>query len=399
MRRRNQLAFILFLLIAGGAVVSQFIFKWSKGTLLNPTPDLNITITYSAELKEWLQPAADAFNAQNKKVGDQTVRVGLEAVDDGDAMRDILAGRRKPTAWIPASTIWVNLLNNQWRSTHQADLLLRSGEYAATSLVRTPMVFVMYFDRATAFQQLGKSVDWIDIQAAVTIPGGWGKLGGPDVWGSVKYSQPDPTSSNAGLLAVTLATYTYFTSKGTLAITQTATLDSDKLDDQAYREWVAGLAGSLVDTAPKTATQQMENLLAFGQSTYDVVCIYESLVAQRINSATARFGTTLKVFYPSINIWSDYPFSILVSEESTAEEKDAALLFMRYLYSPQVQQGALNAGFRPANPDVPILNNNDANNPFNKYKDAGLQIDIPRGAIADPPSGEVINRLMTVFQR
>ncbi|HKP54211.1 MAG TPA: substrate-binding domain-containing protein [Chloroflexia bacterium] len=395
--RRNQLAFILFLLIAGGAVVSQFIFKWSKGTLLNPTPDLNITVTYSAELREWLQPAADAFNAQRKKVGDQAVHVELEPVDDGDAMRDILAGRRKPTAWIPASTIWVNLLNNQWRPTHQADLLLRSGEYAATSLVRTPMVFVMYARRAEAFQQGGRKVDWLEIQKAVTNPQGWQGLGGDPLWGPVKYSQPDPSSSNAGLLAVTLATYTYFASTG--AITQTSNLDSAKLDDTAYRQWINGLAGSLVSSAPKTASQQIEDMLQLGESSYDVVCIYESLVAQRINTASTRFGTELKVFYPSMNIWSDYPFSILVSEESTAEDKDGALLLRQYLYSPQVQQGALNAGFRPANPDVPLLNNNDANNPFNKYKDAGLQIDIPRTAITDPPSGEVVNRLMSVFQR
>ena len=61
-----------------------------------------------------------------------------------------------------------------------------------------------------------------------------------------------------------------------------------------------------------------------------------------------------------------------------------------------LQQQALRIGFRPANPDVPLLTN-DADNPFNKYKDAGLTIRIPRTVVADTPSGDVLNRLMTLF--
>ncbi len=399
--RRNRLAFILFLLIAGGAVGSQLMFKWSKGTLLNPTPNVNIVVAYSSELAQWLQPAAEAFNASKPEVRNpqsdvERVHVDLEAVDDGEALRDIAAGKRSPTAWIPASTVWVNLLNKDWRTTHEADLLLRSGEYAATSLVRTPMVFVMDNERAKAFLQMRKQVDWLQIRDAVTDPSGWKGSGGEDFWGNVKYSQPNPKSSNAGLLAVTLATYSYL--RSTKAISQTGILSTDNLDDTGYREWIDGLARSLPDSPPQTAKQQIEDLLLYGTSKEDIVCIYESLVAQKITAASNRFGSDLKVFYPSVNIWSDYPYSILVGESSTAEEKDAALAFMKYLYSTPVQQGALRAGFRPANPDVP-LTSTDPNNPFNKYRDAGLQIDIPRASIADAPSGDVVTRLMSVFAR
>jgi len=142
----------------------------------------------------------------------------------------------------------------------------------------------------------------------------------------------------------------------------------------------------------------MDDVLRFGPSKYDVVSIYESLVAQQIKNAPGRFGSELKVYYPRINIWRDYPFSILVGDTSTAEEKDAALLFEKYLYSPPVQGQALNIGFRPANPDVPLLTS-DPNNPFNLYKGAGLDIKIPRTVIADTPQGDVLNRLMTVFGR
>ena len=390
MRRRNLLIFILFLLVAGGVVVSQLVFRWSRGTLLNPAPTLEISVIYSSELREWLEPAAEEFNRQNRKVGDQPVRVSLEAVDDGEAMRGILSGARKPTAWIPASTIWVNLLNEQWRATHQSDLLLRSGEYGATPLALTPMVFVMYADRAEAFTRSKGSVDWREIQEAVTTQGGWGALAGQEAWGRVKYGQPNPSTSNAGLLAVTLASQAFYS--------KTTTLSIDDLNADPYLDWMEGLESGLVDQPPFTAQQQINELLQFGQSKYDVVCIYESLVVQQIENAQFRFGTDLKVFYPGLNIWSDYPYSILVGEESSAEQKDAGLLFMRYLYSPRVQEGALRAGFRPANPDVPLITN-DQENPFNKYKSAGLLVNIPRTILADIPPGNVLTRLMDVFGR
>jgi ABC-type Fe3+ transport system substrate-binding protein len=388
MRQRNTIVFILFLLAAAGVVASQYMFRWSGGTFLNPAPPLTISVIYSSELRAWLEPATASFNAGRNSVAGQPVLVELEAVDDGDALRDIVAGRRMPTAWIPASTIWVNLLNSRWRTTHQTDLLLRSGEYSATPLVLTPMVFVMYADRADAFVRHYGRVGWKEIQNAVTAPGGWKELGGPEEWGRVKYGQTDPAHSNAGLLAVALAAYAYFDKTGGLTTTD--------LDDEGFQRWIEGLRGGLVADAPPTAAQQMDDMLRYGASRYDVVSIYESLVAQQIKNAPGRFGTSLKVFYPRVNMWSDYPFSILMSDQSSAEQKDAALLFMRYLYSRPVQEQALRAGFRPANPDVPLLTT-DPDNPFNRYKDAGLDITIARTLIADTPSGEVLNRLMSTF--
>lgn len=389
MRSRNVVIFVLFLLIAGGVIASQLIFQWSPGSFVNPKPPLNISVLYSAELKQWLQPAADAFNQQKKKVGEQTVQVTIETLDDGAALREIVSGRRTPTAWIPASGIWVNLLNQQWRANHQSDLLLSSGEYGTTPMVLTPMVFVMFAEKAAAFSN-GRSVDWNEIQQAVTNPEGWKALGGDEDWGRVKYSQTDPSTSNAGLLAVTLATYAYFNKTGGLT--------SNDLNNPDYQNWIDGLASGLVDDTPPTAQQQMEDVLRYGPSKYDIVSIYEGLVIQQLKNAPGRFGTDLKIFYPRLNIWSDYPFSILVGEDSTAEEKDAALLFRNYLYSAPVQKDALNVGFRPANPDVPLLTS-DSGNPFNIYKSAGLEVNIPRTTIADTPSGDILNRLMTLFGR
>lgn len=390
MRRANLIIFVLFLLVAAGVVASQYLFRFSGGSFLNPEPPVNISVLYSSELRRWIEPATQEFNSRSHKVGNRVVQVNIEVLDDGEAMRNILSGARKPTAWIPASTIWVNILNGRWRANHQTDLILRSGEYGTAPLALTPMVFVMYKERADAFTKKYPVVDWKEIEEAVSAPGGWSAIGGDADWGRVKYGQTNPASSNAGLLAVALATYSYYDKTGGLAPAD--------LDNEAYTKWIDGLASGLVADAPPTAEQQMDDMLRYGPSRYDVVSIYESLVAQQIKNAPARFEQDLRVFYPRINIWSDHPFSILVSEESTAEDKDAALLFQKYLYSPPVQQQALKVGFRPANPDVPLLTD-DPENPFNRYKAEGLQLRIPRTVLADTPSGEVLNRLQSAFDR
>jgi ABC-type Fe3+ transport system substrate-binding protein len=390
MRLRNLVIFALFLLIAGGVVASQLFFQWSPGSIVNPRPPLTISVLYSAELSSWLGPSTDSFNALKKKVGERVVQVTIETLDDGSAVREIVSGKRTPTAWIPASTIWVNLLNQQWRANHQSDLLLRSGEYGTTPMALTPMVFVMFADKANVLSKHG-NVDWKEIESAITDPGGWKALGGDEEWGRVKYSQTDPANSNSGLLAVTLAAYSYFNKTG--GLTQA------DLDNPDFQAWMDGLASGLIDDTPPTAQQQMDDVLRYGPSKYDVVSIYESLVAQQIKNAPGRFGTDLKVFYPRVNIWSDYPYSILVGDTSTAEEKDAALLFRNYLYSVPIQEQTLKAGFRPSNPDVPLLTNNDLDNPFNLYKNAGLEVNIPRTTIADTPPGDILNRLMTFLNR
>src|SRR5438105_870484 len=105
MRRTNLIIFVLFLLVAAGVVASQYLFRWSRGSFLNPEPPVSISVLYSSELRRWLEPATNAFNAQNKKVGAQTAHVDIEVMDDGDAMRNILNGARNPIVWIPASTI------------------------------------------------------------------------------------------------------------------------------------------------------------------------------------------------------------------------------------------------------------------------------------------------------
>ena len=72
------------------------------------------------------------------------------------------------------------------------------------------------------------------------------------------------------------------------------------------------------------------------------------------------------------------------------------MLLVDYLMSPALQQRALRHGFRPGNLDVPVITN-ESDNPFNKYKDIGIKLDVPR--IAAPPDGATLQALIQTYQR
>jgi ABC-type sulfate transport system substrate-binding protein len=104
----------------------------------------------------------------------------------------------------------------------------------------------------------------------------------------------------------------------------------------------------------------------------------------------------LRVFYPSVNIWSDHPACLLDAADATPEQRQAAAQLVDHLMSPAVQQRALRRGFRPGNLDVPVVTQ-DSDNPFHRYRDTGIRVDVPR--VAASPDGAVLEALLQTFQR
>lgn len=399
MRGRNAIIFAAFILIAA-AVVGWQVFGGSKpGGLISTADTVPITMLYTSDEADWLNKVTPAFNDKKVKLpSGSIVAVQLQPYEDNAALTAIANHTITPTIWSPASTLWINQMNSQWLAQgNTGDLLLRSGQYAAAPLVLSPIVFVMWEERATPFIEKYGSVDWNTIQQAVSTPGGWATIC-KDVkqttcdpaWGNVKYGQTNPNVSNSGLAALTLASYSFLSKPGQPKL---ADMTADDLKVPGYAAWVKGLGQGIYQLSIDSR-QQIIDLINYGAAQYDAIAIYESLAATQIKNAAGR-GGNLKIFYPSVNVYSDHPFGIL-QQGSTAEQKDAALLFEQYLLSEDVQKQALAYGFRPANPDVAVVNN-DPENPFNKYKDAGLQARISRGAVATVPGADTIAQMLLVF--
>ncbi len=392
MRRRNLILFIVFLLAAIAVAVGIYlgVVRPQAVTFLNPLPELKIQVVYATEEGAWLRAAADQFNQEERALNGQRIVVELIPMDSGEALIQIKNGTITPTAWSPASMLWVNALNSEWETSHATDLVMRVGQYQATPLVLSPMVFVMWQDRAEVFTSSLGDPDWDTIQQAVADPQGWQGLGGNPNWGLVKFGQTDPVYSNSGLVAVSLATYDYFDKTRGLRVEDLASSD--------YNAWMHSLWRGIVGEYDRTSADLMNHMILYGPSTYDVIMVYENLVAAQMKNAPGRWGNTLQVFYPRLNLWNDHPYCVLLADWSTADQKDAALEFQKYLLTEPVQRQALHHGFRPANVDVPVIND-DPENPFNLHREQGLQVNIERINLVEVPSGDVIRELQLRFKQ
>ncbi len=392
MRRRNLIIFGLFLAVTVVIVIGVYfgLIRRRQGGLLTPLPELRIQIVHATDEGDWISSAAERFNAEKHVLNGQQIVVELIGLDSVEAYLDIKEGRLRPTAWSPASSFWANLLNADWSVEHGTDLVMYVGQYQATPLVLSPMVFVMWQDRAQVFESSLGTPDWDTIQQAVSLPNGWSDLGGDPNWGLVKFGLADPLYSNAGMSALALATYHFYG--------KTRGLTVGDITTDEYTQWVEPLWASTVGGYERASSDLMKNMVLYGPSTYDVIMVYENLVAAQMKNAPGRWGSELRVYYPELNLWNDHPFCILMGEWSSADQKDAALEFQRFLLSEEMQQEALRQGFRPANVDVPVINE-DPENPFNRHQAQGLEVQIPRINLVEVPSAEVIKALQLKFQR
>jgi len=107
-----------------------------------------------------------------------------------------------------------------------------------------------------------------------------------------------------------------------------------------------------------------------------------------------RWVEPMVIRYPTYITWFDFPYSIWMGDETTAEEKNAALVFEEYLLTPEIQQLAVAQGLRPANPEVPITGENS---PFTRWQDQGVMIVVPRTTRMREPDREVLLALLRWF--
>jgi len=393
MRKRNLILFVLLIVLAIAILVGTLlgVLRRRHGTPFNPLPELKIQVVYATEEGEWMRAVAERFNQEEHVLNGQRIVVELSPMDSGEALIQITKGTIQPTAWSPASMLWVNTLNDLWRTDHGTDLIMRVGQYQATPVALSLMVFVMWEDRAQVFtRHVGGEPDWSSIQQAVVAAEGWKTLGGDPNWGHVKFGQTDPVLSNSGLVAATLATYDH--------LGKTRGLTTADIMDSGYRTWIYSLWSSVVGGYDRTSADLMNHMILYGPSTYDIIMVYENLAASQLKNARGRWASDLHIYYPQLNLWNDHPFCVLLADWSSADQKDAALAFQKFLLGEEIQRQALHYGFRPANVDVPVIND-DPENPFNQYQDLGLLVKIPRINLVEVPSAEVIRELQTMFNQ
>jgi len=343
---------------------------------------IEITMLYGTEKREWVEAVAAEFAKQRPDV--KVVLVGKGSLE---SVQSILDGKDKPTVWSPADGLELRLLQADWQTKNRTELFATTGEDAPQPLVITPLVFAIWEDRADVLLKAsGGHISWKAIHKAVASNQGWPAVGGKPEWGFVKLGHTDPVRSNSGLQTLLLMTLDYYGRTSGLQV-------ADVLDPK-YQSWIAQLERGVGHLETSTGTF-MADMIRFGPSKYDIAVVYENLAVAQLENAQGRWGN-LRLYYPSVTLWSDHPAALLQAEWVTEPQRKAARAWLAFLRSRPMQERALSYGFRPADPAVPVRTA-DAQNPFTRYASYGVQIDIP--PVATPPEAPVIRNLLTMWSR
>src|SRR5262245_45853624 len=80
-----------------------------------PAGNVNSSIIYGSEKKDWLDPLIQQFNdANNKTSGGKKIVVQGTAMGSIESVNGIIDGTLQPTVWSPASSVYIPVANAEW---------------------------------------------------------------------------------------------------------------------------------------------------------------------------------------------------------------------------------------------------------------------------------------------
>jgi Ca-activated chloride channel family protein len=330
-----------------------------------PAPDaVHVSIAYGSEKKSWLDEQAAAFarSSPRTKAG-RAIVVEPRAFGSGEAAQGILSGDLKPVVYSPASGAYVTLLNQDWLSVagHTA-AICPPGE----PVVLSPVVIALWKPMAEALGWPKKELGWSDLLKVNANKAGWGAYGHPE-WGAFKLGHTHPAFSNSGLLAVLAEAYA--------GAKKTRGLTAKDLTPET-RKFIASVEGTIVHYGKSTgffASKMLER----GPAYVSAAVLYENLI---VESYASQPPTPLVAIYPvEGTFWSDHPWSVLDAPWVSAEQREAAGAFLAFLKSRPAQERAVQLGFRPSEPSVPVTAPIDAAHGADPKQPQTL-LEVPDGA-------------------
>ncbi len=379
--------FIIFTFLAGCFYGAYYFFfqgsasnpggTLSEVTHSTPAEAIEIGIAYGTEKRQWLEWAVEEF--AHTRDG-KRIKVNLLPMGSLEGAKAVTNGDQRIHVWSPASSVYKNIFLQDWQIAYNADSPIVKEDILALS----PMVLVMWKARYDAFKQRYAQLNFRNIADALAQKDGWAGIANKPEWGLFKFAHTNPTESNSGLLTLILMAYDHAQKCRDLQVADTVNL--------AFQNWLHGFEQAVSGLSNSTGNLMREMVLK-GPSTYDALFVYENVAIDYLKSAQGRWGT-LHVVYPEQNMWNDNPYYILNTPWSNKKQQAAAATFLDFLLSEKVQQRALQHGFRPGNPQIPV---NAPDSAFNLYAKYGLSIDILQ--VCEAPNAEVMQNLLIGWQR
>ncbi len=360
---------ILSLILSACSAVQNFL----------PGEQVTVSIAYGSEKKEWLEPLVTQFNdARNETADGKTIVVQATAIGSIESVRGIMDGTLQPTVWSPASSIYIPVANAEWKKSHADDLVTGSPN----DLVLSPVVIAMWRPMAQALGWPDKALGWEGIAALATSEEGWTAYKHPE-WGAFKFGHTHPAYSNSGIVSIIAETYA--------GLGKQRGLTEADLESPELKEFMLGVESSVIHYGTSTGFFG-ERMFERGPSYLSAAVLYENLIVaqetKRLSGQTSQIPVV--AIYPKEGtFWSNHPYAVLNAPWVTPEQKEAAGLFEAFLLDKPQQLKALEYGFRPADPSIPL------NTPLNA--EHGVDTAQPK-TILEIPSAAVITGIEALWR-
>src|SRR5215472_9593958 len=255
-----------------------------------PPNSLELVFTYSSEKEAWIKDVIDKFNRQNHKIGDgRPIFVKAVPMGSGDAIDELISGRRQAHVTSPASAAFIKLGNAQSRASTGKELL-----GPTETLMLSPVVIAMWKPMAEAIGWGQKPIGWSDILSLARNQQGWAAYGKPQ-WGSFKFGHTHPEFSNSGLISLFAEVYA--------ASGKTANLTSADVNKPRTAEFLTGIEQSVVHYGSSTGFFGRQ-MFSTGPQYLSAAVLYENMVIESYSQANLPFAVV--PIYPKEGpFWSD----------------------------------------------------------------------------------------------
>jgi Ca-activated chloride channel family protein len=351
------------------AIVSLLLTSCQSLTLNLKT--VTISIVYGSEKQAWLEPLVQQYNAEKHQTADGALIVVTSTpLGSIESVNGILDGSLQPTVWSPASSVYIPVANAEWRQAHGSDLVTGTP----SDLVLSPVVIAMWEPMARALGWPDKPLGWADIAAMATSKDGWAAYGYPE-WGSFKFGHTHPAYSNSGIVSVIAEAYA--------GVGKQRGLTLSDLQKPELKAFMTDVESSVIHYGSSTGFFA-NRMFQRGPSYLSAAVLYENLVVEQETKRLTGQSSQLPVvaIYPEEGtFWSNHPYIILNAPWVSDEQRLAAQAFETFLHERPQQLKALELGFRPADPSIPLTAPLDAQH--------GVDSSQPK-TVLEIPSAEVI---------
>ena len=371
----------LFSLLSAAAIVSLLLSACGTVQSLVQGAQVKILIIYGSEKQAWLQPLVEQFNTEKHQLADGKTTITVEATPMGsvEPIQPMLDGSLQATVWSPASSIYISVADVQWRQKYGNDL----AAAAPSDLVLSPVVIAMWKPMAQALGWPDKPLGWADIAALATSTKGWEQFGYPE-WGKFKFGHTHPDFSNSGIVSILAEAYA--------ATGKQRGLTLDDIKDPKTQDFMSQVESSIIHYGTSTGFFG-DRMFQRGPSYLSAAVLYENLIVAQETKRLAGTSsqTPVVAIYPKEGtFWANHPYVIVNAPWVTAGQKEAAQVFEKYLLEKPQQLKAIELGFRPADPSIPLAAPLDA--------DHGIDTRQPQ-TILEVPKADVIQAVQALWRR